>query len=79
MTTATHTNVTLSESEIATILKYVGAQPCCCYACDSGVQPGHFACSQPPAVLLQLEAQGRVIRYYNGTSWVWDTPEELVE
>jgi len=46
--------------------------PCGCYACDEQVQQGHFACSTPPTEMLELEAVGKTIRYYNGTSWVWE-------
>lgn len=45
--------------------------PCGCYACDDGVQPGHFACSQPPADLLESERVGHVVRSYTGGSWRW--------
>lgn len=46
--------------------------PCGCPACDDGVQPGHFACSTAPEWVLMAEREGAVVRYYNGTSWVWE-------
>lgn len=39
-------------------------EPCGCHACDDGVQPGHFACSQPSTEMLELERAGRVTRVY---------------
>lgn len=45
--------------------------PCGCSACDDGVQPGHFACEQPPAALLQAERDGLVTRHYDNGAWRW--------
>jgi hypothetical protein len=59
-----------------TLLETADQQPCGCPACDDGIQPGHFACSQSPAVLLQLEKERYLTRYYNGTSWVWERTEK---
>jgi hypothetical protein len=59
-----------------TLLETADQQPCGCPACDDGIRPGHFVCSQSPAVLLQLEQEGYLTRYYNGTSWVWERTEK---
>jgi hypothetical protein len=59
-----------------TLLETADQQPCGCPACDDGIQPGHFACSQSPAVLLQLEKEGYLVRYYDGTSWVWERTDK---
>lgn len=62
-----------------TLLDFADQQPCGCPACDGGVQHGHFACSQSPAVLVQLERKGYLTRHYDGTSWVWErTNKRLV-
>ena len=45
--------------------------PCGCPACDDGVQPGHFACSCPPAALLEGERDGRLHRFYDDGAWRW--------
>lgn len=45
--------------------------PCGCPACDDGVQPGHFACEQPPAAMLQAEIDGQVTRSYDDGAWRW--------
>ena len=44
---------------------------CGCYACDDGVQPGHFACEQSDAQLVQLESLGFVSRAYDDGVWRW--------
>lgn len=58
------------------LLETADRQPCGCPACDDGIQSGHFACSQSPAILLRLEQDGYLARYYNGTSWVWKRTEK---
>lgn len=55
----------------ASIADELAAMPCGCPACDNGVQPGHFACEQADAWSRVQEAKGEMVRYYNGTSWVW--------
>jgi hypothetical protein len=49
----------------------IEAEPCGCFACNDGVQPGHFACMLPPATLLQAEAEGLVTRHYTDGAWRW--------
>ena len=44
---------------------------CGCYACDGGIQPGHFLCSCPPAVALQAERDGVLIRSDRDAGWKW--------
>lgn len=51
---------------------YLSNAACGCPACDDGVQPGHFACSQADAKLVQEEAAGEVVRFFDGTSWRWE-------
>lgn len=43
---------------------------CGCSACDDGVQPGHFARSQPPEWALEMERAGLVSRSL-GSAWRW--------
>lgn len=59
------------EAARAPIAADVAAQPCGCPACDNGVQPGHFACEQPPTWLIQCEAEGLVTRHYDDGAWRW--------
>lgn len=58
--------------KIKTDLGSAATAPCGCPACDDGVQQGHFACSQPKPIHVQLEQDGYLSRDYNGTSWAWE-------
>jgi len=49
--------------------------PCGCHACDEGVQPGHFLCSQPSAEMLRREKEGKVVRYLIGGPGSPDGPQ----
>lgn len=44
--------------------------PCCCSACNFGVQPGHYACEQPTPELLHAEQEGLIVRHLMGV-WCW--------
>jgi hypothetical protein len=46
-------------------------EPCGCSDCDHGVQPGHFACEQPSALMLDAERDGLVVRAYEDGAWRW--------
>ena len=51
-------------------------EPCGCPACDDGVQPGHFACSQPSEIMLRLERINASISrvYDDGWRWIYMPP-----
>lgn len=56
-------------------------EPSGCFACDDGVQPGHFKCEQPNAYMLRAEKAGLVSRAYtdeqadgsrgSSSAWRW--------
>lgn len=53
-------------------------EPCGCRACDKGIEPGHFLCSQPIELMLKHERSGLVIRHLIGgpgndgpQRWAW--------
>jgi hypothetical protein len=58
---------------------------CGCFACDDGVQPGHFACSQPSEWALEMERAGLISRAYTderadgsrslSSAWRWEVVE----
>lgn len=50
----------------------LASTPCGCYACDDGVQQGHFACETPPAWALEWERQRKIFRHYDGGCWKWE-------
>lgn len=54
-----------------TLLTNLDREPCGCFACDAGVQQGHFACDMPRPVILQLEKEGYVSRSLSESSWRW--------
>lgn len=45
--------------------------PCGCYACDNGVEPGHFACEQPTGAMLKAESEGLIVRHLEDSTWRW--------
>lgn len=48
----------------------IGA-PCCCYACDTQRQPGHYLCDAQDPVLVEVEqTSGEVYRSYQD-GWRW--------
>mgnify|MGYP001588595237 CR=1 FL=1 len=61
-----------------TTLNTAADRPCGCPECDTGVQPGHFACSSASAVLVQFEREGFLSRHYNGTSRTWERTDKLL-
>lgn len=68
-------NITLNGTTFKTEETYQGPvlvnQPCGCYACDNGVEPGHPYCEQPTEELLALEEQGKVGRGLSDSRWEW--------
>lgn len=54
----------VSRQPSATLQASYDQEPCGCPACDNGVQPGHYACSQPSEPMLKAEAEGLVVRHY---------------
>ena len=53
-------------------------KPCGCHACDDGVQPGHFLCSQPSKLMLVHEKSAMAVRHLVGgpggegpQRWAW--------
>lgn len=56
------------DRDIAAILE---TTPCGCYACDEGVQQGHFACEMPPDWALERERAGKITRRLDGSAWRW--------
>ena len=54
-------------------------EKCGCHACDNGVQPGHFLCSQPSENMLAREQAKEVVRLLIGgpgshegaQRWAW--------
>jgi hypothetical protein len=60
------------ERAAALIAEELSTIPCGCPKCDHGVQPGHFACGQSDIWALVQEANGEMVRHYDGTRWVWE-------
>jgi len=61
-------------------------EPCGCFACNDGVQLGHFLCDQPNRDMLALEKTGQVSRHLVGgpgsfmgpQRWAWFVLDETV-
>lgn len=58
-------------SDSEQLVAALDAEPCGCFECDRGVQPGHFACWQPSPQMLSLERLGLVIRACVDGRWRW--------
>jgi len=62
----------ISKLQTDTQAELLAATPCGCFACDEGVQQGHFACEMPPSWALEQERAGKIARHYDDGRWVWE-------
>jgi len=53
----------------------IPGEPCCCHACDNGVQPGHFLCENIKPEMLEMEREGKVWRALVGGTGSFQGPQ----